>query len=88
MAYRILSYMTKPVTLSEDAYRVLRSLKRDGESFSDVVLRLAGRGRKDPRAVLRLKVDPAFGSWANYGRVLRKSRLAERRKMRRLYGGR
>ncbi|HLB68817.1 MAG TPA: antitoxin VapB family protein [Thermoplasmata archaeon] len=35
----------KTVTLSEDAYAALLALKREGESFSDVVRRLAGRGR-------------------------------------------
>ena len=31
----------KTVTLSEDAYKALAALKKDGESFSDVVRRLA-----------------------------------------------
>lgn len=35
----------KSVSLSEDAYAALAALKREGESFSDVVLRLA-RGRR------------------------------------------
>ena len=32
--------MTKIVSLSEKAYEALKKLKRDGESFSDVVRRL------------------------------------------------
>lgn len=86
----MLSYMTRPVTLSEAAFKALRSLKRQGESDSDVVLRLVARERgvKDPSLVLRIKVDPAFGSWENYERVLRRSRLAEQRKARRLRGAR
>lgn len=36
--------MTKVVQLSDSAYAHLRSLKRTGESFSDVVLRLTRRG--------------------------------------------
>lgn len=37
--------MTKPVQLSDAAYRVLTNAKRPGESYSDVVLRvLGGRG--------------------------------------------
>lgn len=35
----------KTVTLSEDAYAALAALKREGESFSDVVRRLARKGR-------------------------------------------
>lgn len=80
--------MTKPVTLSEEAYRLLREVKQEGESFSDVVIRLIGRARKDPRAFLRIRLDPAFGSWDEYAEELRKSRGTERRKMRQLYGGR
>ena len=32
---------TKTISLSEDAYERLRAMKREGESFSDVVRRLA-----------------------------------------------
>src|SRR3989441_13359762 len=35
----------KTITLSEDAYVALAQVKKEGESFSDVVLRLA-RGRR------------------------------------------
>ena len=35
----------KTVTLSEDAYAALASLKREGDSFSDVVRRLARKSR-------------------------------------------
>lgn len=34
---------TKTVNLSEDAYNRLRLLKREGESFSDVVNRITGK---------------------------------------------
>lgn len=34
---------TKTVNLSEDAYTRLANLKREGESFSDVVNRLTGK---------------------------------------------
>ncbi len=35
--------MTKVVQLSDEAYARLRMMKGQGESFSDVVLRLTGR---------------------------------------------
>lgn len=35
-------HMSKSIRLSEDAYERLAAHKRDGETFSDVVLRLAG----------------------------------------------
>lgn len=46
-------YMTKMVQLSDDAYRRLRSRKKEGESFSDVVVRLAGDGDLASLAGLR-----------------------------------
>lgn len=38
------------ITISEEAYRVLKAAKKENESFSDVILRLFPRG--DPRRVL------------------------------------
>jgi predicted CopG family antitoxin len=45
------------VTLSEDAYAALAALKRKGESFSDVVLRLA----RGSRSLLEFA-----GDWKDY----------------------
>lgn len=50
---RIVSYMTKPVTLSDGAFAALRQEKKKGESDSDVVARLiqeahGARAKKDP----------------------------------------
>jgi predicted CopG family antitoxin len=38
--------MTKVVSLSKKAYQTLKNLKRPNESFSDVILRVAGREQK------------------------------------------
>jgi predicted CopG family antitoxin len=37
--------MTKVISLSEKAYKTLKGMKKPGESFSDVVLRVA-QGKK------------------------------------------
>ena len=53
---RILQYMTKPVTLSDSAFAALRKEKKQGESDSDVVLRLletARASQKDPWRFVR-----------------------------------
>ncbi len=34
---------SKTISLAEDAYEALKAQKKEGESFSDVVLRLTGR---------------------------------------------
>jgi predicted CopG family antitoxin len=41
---------TTTISLSDEAYRVLKSRKREGESFSDLILRVFGRG--NPAAIL------------------------------------
>lgn len=38
---------TKTVSLRESAYRKLKSLKREGESFSDVVERISKERKQD-----------------------------------------
>lgn len=51
--------MPHTVQLSNDAYALLKSLKKPSESFSDTVTRLAARG-KDPRLLRRLRVHDGF----------------------------
>jgi predicted CopG family antitoxin len=43
------------ITISEEAYNVLKAAKKENESFSDVILRLFPRG--DPRRVLAYLKD-------------------------------
>ena len=50
--------MTKPVSLSDEAYKRLKERKERGESFSDVVVRLTGGAKK------RSPLDFA-GAWAD-----------------------
>lgn len=47
---------TTTISLTEEAYESLKSLKREDESFSDVVLRLAGAERDKMKG---------FGAWAD-----------------------
>jgi predicted CopG family antitoxin len=42
----IYAHMTKTISLSDDAYELLKKIKRDGESFSDVIKRLVGKKGK------------------------------------------
>ena len=49
-AHDIQSAMTKVISLSERAYGTLKKLKRPNESFSDLVLRMAGQ--EDRKSVL------------------------------------
>ena len=48
--------LTKVISLSEKAYGTLKKLKRQDESFSDVVLRLSGKEEKE--SILRFS-----GAW-------------------------
>lgn len=38
----------RTISLSDEAYKKLASLKREGESFSDVILRLCSKAVKKP----------------------------------------
>lgn len=49
-------YMTKIISLSDNAYAEMKSLKESGESFSDVVLKMVNKVRRRPLLYF-------FGRW-------------------------
>lgn len=66
--------MTKQVQLSDKAYTFLRASKREGESFSDVVLRLG----KPKRDLLALAGKRTFGTPTDLARFRALDKKAER----------
>lgn len=54
----------KTITVSEDAYRALATLKREGESFSDVIRRITA-------------ANPSLLQFASDGKQIPKSRRRE-----------
>ena len=46
MHMHIVFAMTKVISLSEKAYETLKGMKKSGESFSDVVIRVASKEKK------------------------------------------
>lgn len=75
--------MPKQVQLSDDAYATLTALKASGESFSDVVRRLAAK--KDLRVLRQL--GPRIPGWDDT-RLHRTGAEADRKRLRRLFGER
>ena len=70
--------MAKSVQLSDDAYSTLAALERPGESFSDVVKRLA-HARKDLSALRKL--PPLCADFDEIREKMRKADLAKARKL-------
>lgn len=71
-------HMTKVISLSNTAYEEMHALKRQGESFSDVVLRLAEKTRKRP-------LTDFFGKWpgpAEEAERIKKTLAADRKRFR------
>ena len=73
-------YMTKVISLSKEAYQVLKESKKPGESFSDVVLRIAKKKKK--KSLLEFS-----GKWAGddidevFAQVLKDREQATSRKV-------
>ena len=47
--------VVKTITIREDAYKLLKSVKRDGESFSDVIIRILSRKRNGKEILREMK---------------------------------
>ncbi len=43
--YTVISVASKTINITAEAYEILRARKRENESFTDVILRLAGERR-------------------------------------------
>lgn len=63
--------MTKTISLSDEAYRVLRRHKLAGESFSDAVIRLTRQGGKLSEVV---GLYPELRGRTNLANLVRESR--------------
>lgn len=75
--------MPKQVQLSDDAYATLSALKAPGESFSDVVRRLAAR-----KNLMDLRqLGPRIESWDD-AKFHHEAALSDRKRLRRLLGRR
>lgn len=78
--------MARSISLSDEAFRTLRDEKREGESDSDVLLRLARearRKRKDPMAFLDDPPEPEW-DWETYQTFREKMREADIERARRM----
>ena len=75
--------MPKQVQLSDDAYATLTALKAPGESFSDIVRRLAAN--KDLKALRQL--GPRIPGWDD-ALLHHEGADADRKRLRRLLGKR
>lgn len=70
--------MTKQVQLRDDVYALLKARRRRGESFSDVVQRLA-KPKGDPFSIVgQRRIEPGYEAF------LREARDAERKSWSRL----
>nr|MDO8082646.1 antitoxin VapB family protein [Candidatus Freyarchaeota archaeon] len=59
--------MTKTISLSDEAYELLKSIKRNDESFSDVIKRLVG---KKGKLIDILDLYPELSNIQEYGETV------------------
>jgi predicted CopG family antitoxin len=69
--------MTKVISLSNRAYETLSALKRRGESFSDVVLRLSKREKSILRHAGKWEGDDALDIFSDIARKRKEVRSRE-----------
>jgi len=67
--------VARTITVSEEAYEALRRLKREGESYSQLILRLARGEEERRRRLLGLS-----GAWSDVGEEEARELLAELRR--------
>ena len=67
---------TKTISLREDAYERLAAQKREGESFTEVVLRMTAEDPRDFSSLVGADVDV---SWKNIKSARERSGTDERR---------
>jgi predicted CopG family antitoxin len=82
--------MARSVSLSDKAFRILRSHKGKNESDSDVVIRLAHEARsRVARLEAYLRNPPRHdGDWERHERFLEEMRKVDIQRMREAAGGR
>lgn len=79
--------VARTISLSEEAFRVLRAQKQSGESDSDVLLRLAREAHKKRKNPLAFFQNPPRPSWSGeeYERVRDRARRADQERARRAW---
>jgi predicted CopG family antitoxin len=67
----------KTITISEEAYNALARMKKENESFTDVILRIASK-KGDPKALLEFleKMGPSEDLANSIEEVMKRTRKA------------
>jgi len=70
----------KTITISEEAYNALARMKKENESFTDVILRIASK-KGDPKALLEFleKMEPNEELAHNIEEAMKETRKAKLR---------
>jgi len=66
--------MVKVISLSESAYAEMKAMKQEGESFSDVVHRIAGRKSKKSLMDFAGVLKESAGEWVKIEKDIYESR--------------